>query len=132
MKSAFHLTKIPLAGDKYITVVFSEDGDGDWFGYCLKMGDESLNATDQGVRYRKILKKINVNFRSNNNFIGWFCPEPFKNRQKFETLDVETIINMYDEVFRKEFINRLLSQEREVTDAFLAQIMEDSTSKKEE
>ena len=110
----------------YIKQYSGEDRDGFFIGYIIE--DEknepgkNISNDEQFAKYRDEVKKIIIQagyeYYSNHLHIGWFNPNLFKNKKKFEHIDKKEIINMFDDAY----LDRLVKQVNEEVDIIENQI----------
>jgi hypothetical protein len=98
--------------------------DGVFIDYHIEKDGKNISGSQTGKEYGNVLKSINPgSFRSNNNFIGWFNPNPFFKPMKFEHYDKKEIFKMNaDENYLKRFVENLALQGNQVSDEFVRRI----------
>lgn len=113
-----------LSGSKFlIRVYWSEDSDGVFIGWSLISDGKPVNQNELGLNLANILRDIEPSMKSNPWHIGWFNPFPFSRNQRFENLPKSEIIKMYSNTeYLKEFVNRLVKQENEISIELLNRI----------
>nr|WP_256488659.1 PD-(D/E)XK nuclease family protein [Pontibacter sp. HSC-36F09] len=115
----FSSVDISLQEDSCIQVMWGEDSDGVHFGYRYQEIGKSTGNPEQPSYYTDLLKQIESNNQMYSSvwLCGWFNPKPFSRYGKFEHLDRKERIKMAtDSTYLEEFIDRLIAQEREVTE----------------
>ena len=108
--------EIDLNSGISIHCIFGEDKDGLWFGYKVMKGDENISKSEEFQPYRELLKEqMKDGYHSSPNWIGWFCPIPFKDITKFEEYDKKEIISMFtDDSYLSEVANKMIEQDHPI------------------
>ena len=121
-------TPLPLGNGVTIWRIWGEDSDGVWIGFRAVNGKDE-KAVD-APRYRDEFVSLmagRTGFSEQWN-VGWFNPEPFTPRDKFEKISKTLILSFYkngtepnkDEM--KKFVDKVKSQAEDVTRLLLDKI----------
>lgn len=85
-----------------------EDSDAFYFGFYLKKGDDSVDATNTIFKpLRDSFILLNKYFKNTKPYIGWIGSEHVG---KFYQLDLDTIYNLSKDEFRRNFIDKILNE----------------------
>lgn len=112
--------------EERILITFGEDADGFWIGYQLFQGENNISNSDRAVKLSSLLKLIieerNSIFYSNDNFLGWFNPEPFEPRTKFLDHPKKMLLAFSNEDKMNALISSIYSQEEIITQNLIEKI----------